>query len=55
MIGVVITPFPEYIRVDERQFWLTEKIPRILTSFELIEFLDNNKIWEADENVFEST
>lgn len=55
IIGVVITPFPEYIRVDERQFWLTEKIPRILTSFELIEFLDNNKIWEADENVFEST
>jgi len=55
IIGVVITPFSEYIRVDERQFWLTEEIPRILTPFELIKLLDNNKIWEADENIFEST
>ena len=50
IIPVVITPFKEYIRTDERKYWLSDEIPRILTPFELIEMIEEGNLWNFEEN-----
>lgn len=50
IIPIVITPFKEYIRTDERKYWLSDKIPRILTPFELIELIEEGNLWDFEEN-----
>jgi len=50
IIPIVVTPFIEYIRTDERKYWISDKIPRILTPSELTEMIKKDEIWNAEEN-----
>ena len=51
IIPIVVTPFKEYIRTDNRKYWISDEIPRILTPSELIDFLNKDEFWNTEENV----
>jgi hypothetical protein len=51
IIPIVITPFTEYIRTDERKYWLSDRIPRVLKLQEIIQLIENGAIWSCIENV----
>ena len=50
VIPIVVTPFKEYIRTENRKYWISDKIPRTLTPFELIELLNKDEFWNTEEN-----
>jgi hypothetical protein len=51
IIPIVITPFVEYIPYDERKYWISDIIPRILTPSELIDLIGEDELWKSEENV----
>lgn len=50
IIPIVITPFVEYISYNERKYWISDKIPRILTPSELMDLIEEDELWESEEN-----
>jgi hypothetical protein len=53
IIPIVITPFIEYIPYNERKYWISDKIPRILTPSELIDLIEKEELWESEENALQ--
>lgn len=51
IIPIVITPFVEYIPYDERKYWISDGLPRILTPSELIDLIEKDELWESEENI----
>lgn len=52
IIPIVITPFVEYIPYNERKYWISDEIPRILTPAELIDLIEEDELWKSEENTF---
>lgn len=51
IIPIVITPFVEYIPYNERKYWISDEITRILTPAELIDLIEEDELWKSEENV----